>query len=44
MMGVIELSRDLRRFSDVDAKVTKLAEKLIKTEEDNIQEMKKFLS
>lgn len=44
MMGVIELSRDLRRFSDVDPKVSKLAEKLIKTEEDNIQEMKKFLS
>ncbi len=43
MMGVIDLSRDLKRYSDTDKNVQKLGEKLIEIEEDNIQNMKSFL-
>jgi uncharacterized protein (DUF305 family) len=44
MMGVIDLSRELRRYSDAKPEVIKLGETLIETEENNIQKMKEFLS
>ena len=43
MMGVIDMSRNLKRFSDTDGKVISLGEKLIEVEEKNIQRMKGFL-
>lgn len=43
MMGVIDMSRSLKRFSDTDKTVQKLGEKLIEVEENNIQNMKKYL-
>lgn len=43
MMGVIDLSRDLKRYSDTDSSVQKLGEKLIDIEEKNIQNMKDYL-
>lgn len=43
MMGVIDLSRNLKRYSDTDSSVKKLGERLIEVEEKNIQNMKDFL-
>ena len=43
MMGVIDLSRNLKRYNDTDKAVQKLGEKLIEVEENNIQRMKSFL-
>lgn len=43
MMGVIDLSRNLKRYSDTESSVQKLGEKLIEVEENNIQRMKSFL-
>ena len=43
MMGVIDMSRNLKRYSDTDGKVLGLGEKLIEVEENNIQRMKGFL-
>lgn len=43
MMGVIDMSRNLKRFNDTDSSVKKLGEKLIEVEEKNIQNMKDFL-
>ncbi len=44
MMGVIDLSRELKRYKDTEPAVQKLGEKLIKAEEDGIQSMKPFLA
>lgn len=43
MMGVIDLSRNLKKYSDAEENALKLGEKLIKVEEDNIQRMKGYL-
>lgn len=43
MMGVIDLSRNLKRFSDTGKDVKRLGERLIEVEEKNIQNMKDFL-
>lgn len=43
MMGVIDLSRNLKRYSDTDRNVQRLGEKLIEIEEKNIQNMKNYL-
>ena len=43
IMGVIELSRSLKRYEQADSKVKKLGEKLIETEENNIRQMKGYL-
>ena len=43
MMGVIDMARCLRKYSDAETKTKKLGEKLIETEEKNIQSMKRFL-
>jgi hypothetical protein len=42
-MGTIQITRNLNKYSDADSQYRKLAEKLLKTEETNIGEMKKFL-
>lgn len=44
MMGVIDMSRNLRRYNDTDAPIKRLGEKLIEVEENNIQNMKEYLS
>ena len=43
IMGVIDMSRSLKRYSQADSSVKKLGEKLIETEENNIQQMKGYL-
>ena len=43
IMGVIDMSRSLKRYSQAESSVKKLGEKLIETEENNIQQMKGFL-
>lgn len=44
MLGVIDLARNLRRFSDVSPEAAKLCEELIEVEENNIQKTKTFLA
>ena len=43
MMGVIDMSRNLKRYNDTDGRIISLGEKLIEVEEKNIQRMKGFL-
>jgi len=43
-MGVINAVKNLRRYGDADADARKLMEKLQKHEEQNIDELKRFLS
>ena len=43
MMGVIDMSRNLKRYSDTDKPVLSLGERLIEAEERNIQNMKSYL-
>jgi hypothetical protein len=42
-MGVTKIIRNLREFSGNDSDVRVLAERLLKTEENNMEQMKKFL-
>lgn len=42
-MGVNKMSRHLRNYDGKDANVSKLAKKMLDTEEENIREMKVFL-
>ncbi len=42
-MGVTKIIRNLREFSGNDTEVRALAERLLKTEENNMEQMKKFL-
>ncbi|MBP3329841.1 MAG: hypothetical protein J6L89_03305 [Clostridia bacterium] len=42
-MGVIDMSKALRKYKTADNSTVKLGEKLIKTEEENFQRMKPFL-
>lgn len=42
-MGVISAVKNLRKYPGADAKVKKLMERLCRFEEDNIQQLKKFL-
>lgn len=41
-MGVIEITKEMKH-ADVDAEERRLAEKLLKTEQSNIEEMKRYL-
>ena len=43
MMGVIDMSRNLKRYSDVSQPVKDLGTSLIQIEENNIQRMKQYL-
>lgn len=42
-MGITNLTKSLHDYDDSDQEVRKLAEKQIKTEQANVDEMKKFL-
>lgn len=41
--GIIEIKKNLNKKLNVDSKIVKLAEKLLKTEENNIEELKKYI-
>ena len=41
--GIIELNENLNKFKNIDAKIVKLAHKLLATEEHNLNELKKYL-
>ncbi len=42
-MGIIQATRNLKRYKDEDKEFLGLMEKLLKTEENNFQQLKKFL-
>ncbi len=42
-MGIIDMTKALKNNDDVDAYATDLAQRLIKTEQNNIELMKQFL-
>ena len=42
-MGIIQATRNLRKYKDEDKEFLALMEKLLKTEENNFQQLKKFL-
>ena len=42
-MGVTKIIRNMRKFTGNDPEVRALAERLLKTEESNMEQMKKFL-
>ena len=42
-MGVISITRNIKENKDCDKEIKKLAQKLLKTEQDNIEQMKAFL-
>lgn len=42
-MGIIDIRKKLNTYKDIDKKVKKLGEKLLETEENNIEELKPFL-
>ena len=42
-MGVTKIIRNMRKFTGNDSGVRALAERLLKTEENNMEQMKKFL-
>ncbi len=44
MMGVIDMSRNLKRYSDTSQPVKDLGTNLIQVEENNIQRMKQYLN
>lgn len=43
MMGVIDMSRTLKEYSDISQSTKGLGEELIKVEENNVQRMKEYL-
>lgn len=42
-MGVLDATKNLKKYKEADHKIINLMEKLLKTEEDNIQKLKDFL-
>ena len=42
-MGVIDIKKKLNTYDELDKKVTHLGEKLLETEENNIEQLKPFL-
>ena len=43
-MGIVDMTKKIKELqSEVSPEVLKLAEKLLKTEQSNVEEMKKFL-
>lgn len=44
MMGVIDMTRTLKEYSDTPTNVQKIGQDLIKLEENSIQKMKQYLS
>lgn len=42
-MGVTDITKKINKYVDADEKIQMIANKLLKTEENNIHEMKKYL-
>ncbi|NLM11544.1 MAG: hypothetical protein GX213_12360 [Clostridiaceae bacterium] len=42
-MGIIDAIKNLKRYQGVEKEITELMERLLKFEEDNVQQLKKFL-
>lgn len=42
-MGIIQATRNIKKYKDQDKEFLALMEKLLKTEENNFQQLKKFL-
>ena len=42
-MGIIDIRKKLNTYKDIDKRVKKLGEKLLETEENNIEKLKPFL-
>lgn len=42
-MGIIDATKNIKKYAIADSNILKLAEKLLKTEQDNIEQLKKFL-
>ena len=42
-MGVVEITQKINKYTDADSHVLALARKLLKTEERNVEQLKKFL-
>jgi hypothetical protein len=42
-MGIIEAVKNKKKYNDADKDILKLNNKLLKTEEDNLEQLKKFL-
>ena len=42
-MGIISAIKNLKKYQNADSGIRKLMERLLKFEEDNVQELKEFL-
>jgi len=42
-MGIIDAIKNLKKYKDAEPSIVKLMEKLLKFEEDNVQQLKQFL-
>jgi hypothetical protein len=42
-MGIIDAIKKLKKYKDAEEDIIKLMEKLLKFEEDNVQQLKQFL-
>jgi hypothetical protein len=42
-MGIIDITKNLKEYADADKDISALANRLLKFEQQNIEEMKKFL-
>lgn len=43
-MGIIDATKNIRKYKDADKEILRLAEKLLKTEQNNIEQLKQFLA
>ena len=43
-MGIIDVKKNLNKYADADPKAVSLAERLLRTEESNVEHIKAFLS
>lgn len=44
MMGIIEVTKNIKKYPNASPEVKQLAEKLLKTEQSNIESLKQFLA
>ncbi|MBV7274682.1 hypothetical protein I6U48_17445 [Clostridium sp. PL3] len=42
-MGIVDITRNLKRYDDMDKEIVDLGKRLLKFEQRNIEELKKFL-
>jgi len=42
-MGIIDITKNLKEYADADTSITTLGKRLLKFEQENVEEMKKFL-